>query len=68
MVKKKSIAIRIQKDGSIDMDVLNAEGAECLSWTQPIEEAFAGMTSEKQLKLQFYEESKQSVDLNDEES
>ncbi len=68
MVKKKSIAIRIQRDGTVEIDVLNAQGSECLKWTSELEGAFGSADSQRTLKAQFYQEQSASQSIHHEES
>jgi len=52
---KKQIAIKISPSGNVEMEVLNAEGQECLALTEKIEQDL-GVTSSRQLKSEFFEQ------------
>jgi hypothetical protein len=53
MVRKRQLKIKIDKEGVTHIEVLNAEGQECLEWTQEIE-AHLGGTLKRELKESYY--------------
>ncbi len=59
MVKKREIKIEILSDGRVQINVLNAEGAECLEWTQEVEQVLGGDVS-RELKESYYVSNNQS--------
>lgn len=60
MVKKRELKISVTKSGEIQIDVLNAEGSECLEWTREIETLLEGEIR-RELKAGYYESSREEI-------
>ena len=55
----KKIKITIRKDGSHDIDVIDAEGDECLAFTRPLEERLGTLAGERTLKSEYADEPRE---------
>lgn len=60
MVKKREIKITVDKEGVTHIEVLNAEGRECLEWTQEIEAKLGGK-QKREMKESYYVDETDSV-------
>lgn len=52
-MKKKEVKISVDKNGKISIEVLNAQGSECLDWTQGLENSLGGEQN-KSFKDSYY--------------
>ena len=61
---KRQIQLRILKDGSVELSVLNGQGADCLDLTDALEKGI-GTTTNRQMKPEFYESARNSQNLGE---
>ncbi|TVQ78281.1 MAG: DUF2997 domain-containing protein [Bradymonadales bacterium] len=60
MVKKREIRIVVDPEGNTQIEVLNAEGQECLEWTRELESKL-GEVAKRDLKEAYYVESSEKL-------
>ncbi len=60
---EEKIIISFPKGGGVKIEVQGVQGPGCLEWTGPLEEAFGGLTEDREMKPEFYEELPQEQQL-----